>query len=208
MCLHVRVFTNWLSRISRSRAIELIASYLANADKTSIYAVAYCDFRNADTKTCVNLLGSMLVQLCTQLKHFPDELLKAYHRSSERSQYEPPIIEMISKNMATISEKRRVFIFVDAVDEMKDPHSLALGLVNLTSYATSINVLAASRNEARIQAFAYMQRVSIDYHIREVDEDIRRYVVHRLRNEPELSWLSSGLQSLALQTIWSKSKGM
>lgn len=155
------------------------------------------------------ILATILGQLCTQLKYFPEELLCAYHSSTQRGQDHFPSIEALSEAILKLSRKRLTYLFVDGIDEVEDSRSMAKHLLRLANSASQIHILVASRNDVYIQhLFKDVRRVSLEHHISEIDEDIKRYMVSRLSNNIDLAWLSPDIQSLVSVSLLSKSKGM
>ncbi|CAM1508622.1 Fc.00g054700.m01.CDS01 [Cosmosporella sp. VM-42] len=201
--LEVRNTVLWLSgppgsgkTVMMSHAIESVACTIAQLDDKAVYAFAYCDFRDPDSQNVTNILGAMLSQLCTQLRCFPDELLRAYQSSNtERNQGLFPTVEVISKAIEILSMKRRIYLLIDAIDEVGD--------------SSWINVFITSRNNVSIQrALTNARRVSLEHHVSEIDHDISQYIADRLSSDPDLVWLSPDVQSGISDSLLSKSKGM
>ena len=191
----------------RSHAIESLARNLAQSDHEAIFAYTYCDFRDPETQNVVNILGTLLSQLCIRLEQFPEELLSSYRSSAGRGQI-PPTIEMISKMLEIVATKRRVYLCIDAIDEVGDSRSLAQSLVCLTQSTPTLNVMATSRNDVDIQwTFKYAQRISLEEHIQEIDNDIERFVEHRLTSDSNFDWLLPHLQKVIMGSLLSKSRG-
>jgi hypothetical protein len=173
-----------------------------------VYAFVYCNFRNPDTQDLVNIMGAILGQICTQMRHFPQELQSSFQKSTEQGWGQPPTVEMISKVIKVLSTKRRAYLFIDGIDEVEDPKTLAEILVSLPDSSSRINVLVSSRNDVAIQrALSDVRRVSLEHHVPEIDQDIERYVAKRLSGDQDLAWLSADVQSLVSSSLLSKSKG-
>ncbi|UPK96512.1 hypothetical protein LCI18_007447 [Fusarium solani-melongenae] len=172
------------------------------------YAFVYCNFRNPDTQDLVNIMGAFLGQLCTQMGYFPKELQSSFQTSTEQGWGQPPAIEMISEEIRMVSMKRRAYLFVDGIDEVEDPKTLAEILVSLADSSSWLNILVSSRNDVAIQrALSDVRRVSLEHHVPEIDQDIGRYVAKRLSGDQDLAWLSANVQSLVSSSLSSKSKG-
>ncbi|KAI8686537.1 NACHT domain-containing protein [Fusarium keratoplasticum] len=173
-----------------------------------VHAFVYCNFRNPDTQDLVNIMGAILGQICTQMRHFPQELQSSFQKGTEQGWGQPPTVEMISKVIKLLSTERRAYLFIDGIDEVEDPKTLAEILVSLPDSSSRINVLVSSRNDVAIQrALSNVRRVSLEHHVPEIDQDIERYVAKRLSGDQDLAWLSADVQSLVSSSLLSKSKG-
>lgn len=144
-----------------------------------------------------------------QLNHFPQELIQAYKASQGQKQGLRPPLNMLASMISDISAKRQVYLFVDAIDEAEDCRSLAEYLVYLANSASTINILATSRNEVGIQkAFERARRISLEDHVSEIDRDIYKHLTDRLSRDSDLAWLSQDLQTTISEGLLSKSNGM
>ncbi|KAJ4223297.1 hypothetical protein NW759_005932 [Fusarium solani] len=194
--------------IMMSHIIESMTYHTPDDEYEPVYAFVYCNFRNPDTQDLVNIMGAILGQICTQMRHFPQELQSSFQKSTEQGWGQPPTVEMISKVIKVLSTKRRAYLFIDGIDEVEDPKTLAEILVSLPDSSSRINVLVSSRNDVAIQrALSDVRRVSLEHHVPEIDQDIERYVAKRLSGDQDLAWLSADVQSLVSSSLLSKSKG-
>lgn len=195
--------------LCRSRAIESFARGLDSNKHDTIYAFAYCNFRDPNTQNPVNILGALLAQLCAQVERFPIELLRAYERGAERNQGAPPAPSMIFEAIRILSAARNVRIFVDALDEVNDPKSLARQLMHLTTISSTISVFSTSRRIMGIErVLKDVNHVLMEDHIPEIDNDIRTVITDHILEDSDLDWLSSELQETVTSSLLSKSQGM
>ncbi|KAM0194676.1 hypothetical protein ACHAPI_006972 [Fusarium lateritium] len=190
-----------------SEIIETFPSFIAG-DEAAAYAFAYCDFRNPESQSITNILGSLLGQLCVQLEWFPENLLNAHKSSTESNQAPGPTIEVISEAIKILATSNKVWLLIDALDEARDFRSLAKTLTSLRTPESRIKTLVTSRNEVSIQRVLYdVQRVSLEHHITDIDTDIEQYVSARLSSDADLEWLSPNVQDLVTASLLAKSKG-
>ncbi|KAI8724287.1 NACHT domain-containing protein [Fusarium sp. LHS14.1] len=194
--------------IMMSHIIELMTDQTPVDEYESVHAFVYCNFRNPDTQDLVNIMGAILGQICTQMRHFPKELENSFQKSTDQGWGQPPTVEMISKVIKALSTKRRAYLFIDGIDEVEDPKSLAEILGSLSDSSSCVNVLVSSRNDVAIQrALSDVRRVSLEHHVSEIDQDIERYVAKRLTGDQDLAWLSADVQNLVSSSLLLKSKG-
>ncbi|KAK1503037.1 hypothetical protein CTAM01_05026 [Colletotrichum tamarilloi] len=155
---------------------QAIDSVAALEQQDCLSAFAYCDFRVPDTQILTNVLGTMLAQLCAQLHDFPKDLSSAHKASMEQNFGYPPTVELLSGTIASIAATKRVYLFIDAVDEVSDCKAVAEHLASLIDLTTAIKIFATSRNDVQIQrAFSSARRISMEEHLSDTDEDIQRY---------------------------------
>ncbi|EXK83840.1 hypothetical protein FOQG_11998 [Fusarium oxysporum f. sp. raphani 54005] len=191
-----------------SQAIESVASRISQGGNVAAHAFFYCDFRDPNTQSVANILGSLLGQLCTQTKFIPTPLLDAYRASTEKDGGCGPTMEMMNDIFKILSEKQKIYLLVDAADEAREYKQLANQLMSLARSTTNTNVLVTSRNEVAIQrVFTAVPRVCLEDHVSDVDKDIKRFI--KIWYEPyhDLEWLSPEVQNLVSQSILSRSQG-
>ncbi|ROT37703.1 hypothetical protein SODALDRAFT_334831 [Sodiomyces alkalinus F11] len=194
-----------------SQAIERInaSPRHTSGNCTAVSAVCYCDFRLPDSQKLSNILGSLLSQICTKTREFPENVLDCHRMCTEGNRWNPCSVDVIAKAIHAISRSTTVFIFVDAMDEMSKPRLLAEELLTLSKMSGHINILATSRNDAAIQqVLESTPRVSLENHLSEVDADIQRYVEGRLSHDDALKDISPHLQRKVLDTVKERSQGM
>ncbi|KAK0378058.1 hypothetical protein CLIM01_04604 [Colletotrichum limetticola] len=159
--------------LDRGQAIDSVA---ALEQQDCLSAFAYCDFRVPDTQILTNVLGTMIAQLCAQLHDFPKDLSSAHKASMEQNFGYPPTVELLSGTIASIAATKRVYLFIDAIDEVSDCKAVAEHLVSLIDLTTAIKIFATSRNDVQIQrAFSSARRISMEEHLSDTDEDIQRF---------------------------------
>ncbi|WKT38187.1 Ankyrin repeat [Fusarium oxysporum f. sp. vasinfectum] len=191
-----------------SHAIESVASHASKQTNETAHAFVYCDFRNSDARNLVNILGSLLGQLCTQNGQFPKQLLNTYKSSTETGEFKGPTKETICEAIKQISAKRRTFLFIDGLDEADDSKSLAHHLLSLTRSTCWVVVLVTSRNEVGIQrVFSDIHHICLEHHVSEIDQDIERLMSSRLSGDAELGWLPSETQHLVSTSLLAKCTG-
>jgi hypothetical protein len=161
-----------------------------------LLAYFYCDFRKSESKDPVNIIGSLVAQLATQLNIFPDELEQAYEQSlSSNGQHTRPTVSILCTALETLAGTRRLILLVDALDECQSPGDLSQTLKSLASTKGNINVFVTSRDEPDIsQVLSGSRRISLESHSSEISEDIRSYIGSRLQSENGLLWLSPSVK--------------
>ena len=175
----------------------------------ALHGVAYCDFRNPDSQSLANILGSLLGQLCTQLGTFPDGLLETYQRYSKPATYSGPKPALLQEWLLGLCKQRKAHLFVDALDDTEQGYQLSEILSHLVSRSTQLRVFLASRNNIKFQkSLQDASRLSLEDHVAEIDNDIQRYALHRLQSESELEWLPPAIIEMVFQSLCSKSLGV
>lgn len=144
---------------------------------------------------------------------FPSQLLREYARHTRPAFYSGPPLELIQKLLIIVSSKRRVLVFVDALDEQshQSEHELGEILWKLADGAACLNVFAASRTHhagVHKQPGEEVSQIRLEDHVVQVDTDIRRYLKRRLQSNRDLEWLSSRFLEVVLELLSSRSQGM
>jgi hypothetical protein len=171
-------------------------------------AYFYCDFRRPESQAPVNVIGSLVAQLCSKLRHFPDELQQAFVHSSSGGQNRKPSLSILSTKIKLLARNQKIILLVDALDEC-DQRSDILKAISSLEAADNINILITSRAEVDIQdGLDFFTRLRIESRLSEVDEDIRKYINHRLESDQKLLWLKPSIRSDVMESLNSKSQGM
>ncbi|PGH18846.1 hypothetical protein AJ79_00259 [Helicocarpus griseus UAMH5409] len=148
-------------------------------------AYFYCDYKDQIYQTPENILGSLLKQLLRQLREIPQDVLDIYKERVKLSKH----FELADVN--TLLEKLklgyhfwRVYVCLDAIDEVKDAGILLECLQNLPPF---VHILLTIRSSAlRIVENHITRSRYIEIEAR--GSDIRRFLEHAIANanEPEI----------------------
>ncbi|EGO23469.1 hypothetical protein SERLADRAFT_469424 [Serpula lacrymans var. lacrymans S7.9] len=143
----------------------------------------YCNHKDQSTQTTYNLVASLLKQLVQDFPH-TFERVNTEYRSHREKQIRPTLSEVCNTLKKEFSEFSRVFIVVDALDEVSEDDSRAELLTSLQVIGASL--LVTSRDIPIIgTALRGNQRMDI----RARHDDICKYIEGRIRSGSHLTQL-------------------
>ncbi|PSN73160.1 hypothetical protein BS50DRAFT_672111 [Corynespora cassiicola Philippines] len=175
---------------------SIIISYLQERYRNDNVGIAYYYFNYTldQTQSAEVVLACLLKQLLQSHWSVPDDIKRVWklHRADQSSPLHEELLESLSKVIKSYS---RVFVVIDALDQLHVTDGMALDklLTSLfvTQQLTPFNLLATTRHESDITA-RFQKRILKD--IRATTEDVGAYVdtrIHdllrgRIGRDPEL----------------------
>jgi hypothetical protein len=171
-------------------------------------AYFYCDFRRPEFQDPVNVVGSLVAQLCSQLGYFPDKLETAFAHCSSGGQKRRSTLPLLMEVLAILAVERKVILLVDAIDECNKRGDFFGAISNLEK-EDGISMLITSRAEMEIQdALFFFKNLRIESNLQEVGYDISQYIDHRLVSDRKLLWLNPSIRTDIRDLLNSRSHGM
>ncbi|KAI9148819.1 putative ankyrin repeat protein [Paramyrothecium foliicola] len=137
-------------------------------------AYLYCNFKRQDEQTVRHFFTSLLKQLAQALPTLPPEM-RQHYSDHEKSNTQPGIHEVLDFLQSVIGKYSRVFIVVDALDEIQANDRRASLLEGLTKFQDKfkINIFATSRSDPETQARLKLKDV---LEIRAAGKDVQAYL--------------------------------
>jgi hypothetical protein len=158
------------------------------APSSPILLYFFFDFRETEKQSLEEMARSLAYQLYTQDENFQqplDSLLIACDDGYRKPTAEQLLEPIMENSLAT---DHKVYLILDALDECTVPRQELLAWIEKVAECTSqkIHLLATSRKEPDIDSIIGRdnlmdQRIAIQTEV--VDEDIRAYILHRLRTD-------------------------
>ncbi|KAJ7589405.1 hypothetical protein C8J56DRAFT_784674, partial [Mycena floridula] len=162
----------------------------------------YCDYRQQEAQTPIQLLGSVLKQLVQQHPVLSDHLL-TLHRTNLSRDAHPSTPELFAALQNEVLLYSQVYIVVDALDECSENNKARelffpnhhQGLWSLTDH---VHLLVTSRDIPPIsQEFGNTPKISIEAH----KEDLETYIRGRITTDNKLKKLVKDDSALAAEII-------
>jgi ankyrin repeat domain-containing protein 50 len=146
---------------------------MCDSNSTDRYAYFYFDFNSK--WTAVDMLRSIIVQLCTS--QIPPELHQLY-QECVRAQRQPHQISLIKIFSALLTTSHRTFVILDALDECEDRNKLLEIIIEMmASSSTYLNILVTSRKEQDIEdELVSLINTLLNLEEAVVDRDIALYI--------------------------------
>jgi hypothetical protein len=185
-------------------------SLTRDTDNQPLLAFFYCDFRKPSSQSAINVIGSLVAQICSQIGRCPEELKRAFDGSKAGSgPQKRPSFTVLRDVLLSLSRFTDIVLLIDAVDECAGRKDLLDFLVSIQHASQEISILVTSRDEVDIrEALTSFTNVSIENHTSQIDEDIEYYIEHRLSIDPRLQSLQAPLKRGIKQSLKAKSGGM
>lgn len=195
------------SHRSSSRLVTELEGNCSPLPKNSVSAYFYCTFSSRESQDVINVVGSLVAQVCRLSNELPPELKRAFMHSKYGNKR--PTLELLGDILIKISQTRRIALLIDAVDECDDRGRLLRFMSDLRETCGHINILITSRKEADIaQLLSSFSNVSMEDHVKDVDEDISLYIQTKLETDERIQWLKEPVKAEILRTLNYRSAGM
>jgi hypothetical protein len=163
----------------------------------------YCYFGRAQDES-PHLLRWVIDQLVRCSQYIPNEILDCYYAGQQPSM--PTLVLALS---LLLKKFRKVYLFVDALDESLERQNLLDLLLKLAGPGfENISLLVMSREEIDIKAAIGNASQSLSLSNSFVEEDIRKYVRNQLRTHRKLCGLRSSMQTEIENSLVEGANGM
>jgi len=167
-------------------------------------ASVYCNYKEENNQTAINLLASVWMQLAHDSEISPD--VHELYQSCVSRGTRPNLKEVSVVLQFKMNEFSRLFVVVDALDECSTTEIVFIQ--ELLKLHPALNLFVTSRHAPdTIQSFKY----AISIEITANSTDIYSYVASRAKSDPNLARLTTGdarLQEIIIDTVTSNAKGM
>jgi len=191
-----------------SSVVEDLRQHCETSRNSKIFYF-YFSFADVDKQSYENLLCSLLSQLAQ------DEPCRSLvQREYQNSTPNPPETSALEKILLNcVSQFQDTFIAMDALDECPDLEDTRQDLLDhlekLISKAPNIKMFVTSREIHQIGDFMRKQGAKVcPVGIRQVDADIRRFVLGGLSRDPKLYRLKEATKVMILNSFTARSDGM
>ena len=191
-----------------STAIEDIRDHCGqNVDEAC--AFFYFSFSDEHKQSDRDLLRSLVAQL-----GWREPGLSMLRQAYEKHDRSVPSLDELKKILtASIAAWKKVYLFLDALDECPEEHDVRQGVLDqieaLTSHAPNLNIFITSRELPQIrESMAALSFESLRVATSAVDADIRVYVATQLSHDRHFRKFGSTTLGLIETTISGKADGM
>ena len=172
-------------------------------------AYLYCDYKNREQQTTMDLIAILLKQLIRKNISLPDSIHDLYKRHEERKTR--PSLEEISQSLSSvIGSFSRAFIVVDALDELSDNDGTCFRLLSelfrvRDSSPSRVGLFATSRYIPHITD-RFRECTKLD--IRANDDDMSSYLWSHVPTLPSCVSEASGLDKEIIAEVVKTANGM
>ena len=205
----------WLRGIPGSGKTVLLSSLLEQCfaepgEPGSVLLYYYLDFRKQESLKPEALLGTLLCQLCTQLRTIPPDVQSFIERhSQEGGRLTEPSYESLHEVLCSaLSACKAATILIDGLDELPERSQLVGLCGGLTDRGgPPVRVLISSRDEYDIrEGLERWRPVSIP--VEAADDDVRTFISSSIDGNRKLSRLSPDLRNTIKRSLIERAHGM
>ena len=164
-------------------------------------AMFYCDFRDQQKQTAINIIGTILKQLVVRgevPEHVRAAFRKAKNEVGGRRLRLPDMIRVLKQAIAIFPQ---VFICIDALDECLPKHLLELlaSLKGILEESPRTRIFVTGRPQVEVEIARHFTTSAVP--ISPKTHDIKRYLENKLEKDTEHYAMSAGLRAEILRII-------
>ena len=167
-------------------------------------ACFYCDFKGHKSQSATGVLAALLKQLVAGVEPIPKGVKKEFEGAKGKVDGRAPRLrEIHTMFIKSISSLRRGFICIDALDEFPTKHRPELwdALQQIVQKCPNIRLFVTGRPHIREEVKKYFPGYPDLSSIKPTDDDIREYVIMRLKKDPESEAMDPELEADILRII-------
>jgi hypothetical protein len=169
--------------INRSIVVDQLREQFKDKVGVAI-ACMYCNYKDKDVQTLANLIGSLWTQLIRDRASISTDAEDLYKSHIDRGT-RPTLDEVFEVLKSEISRYSKVFVVVDALDELPAEDQLQANLlIRLQALQPVVNLMVTSRFVDNIERkFRGMPKLEISAS----PKDLQTYAVNRISHSDRLS---------------------
>ena len=169
--------------VNRSIVVDHLREQFKDKKDVGI-ACIYCNYKEKDVQTLVNLTGSLLIQLIQGRALISTDVEDLYKSHVDKGTRPTPD-EVLKVLQSELSRYSKVFVVVDALDEFQTGDQLQASLLAvLRALKPVVNLMVTSRFVDNIEReFRGMPMLEISAS----PKDVQTYVVNRISHSDRLS---------------------
>lgn len=201
---------NYHVKRHRTTILEEMLSELGERDKLAYF---YCSFSDSESLDPINILGSILAQLCSPEECIRGTVGELYEKNTKafgkpQRLGSEKLVELI---LQQINDDHRTLIFLDAINECGSSHAILSNIESLlTRSGARIHICLSSINERDIED--HLQKLPNLYvknlEQQEMTIDINILVCDYLENHSRLKQHSRKLKDEIISALTQGAQGM
>ena len=145
----------------------------------------YCDYQAQKDQSAVNLVGGLLRHIALGGVGNVGEIQNAFEKSKQGGGKGLRLPEMLDLFVKTISSLERVYICVDAMDELLPQHrsEFLRGLQRIIQEASNTRLFVTGRPHIRVELDKHLTKEAYTIHIVPDQGDIARYLSRKMDDD-------------------------
>ena len=172
----------------------------------------YCDYQAQKDQSAVNMVGSLLQQVAAGAVVVPGEIKSAFEESKKGGGQGLRLPDMVKLLIETMSSIERVYICVDALDELlpQDRSEFLRASRQIIQATPNVRLFLTARHHINAELDKHLARGAYIIHIVADQGDIARYVSQKMDDDdardPDL--MTENLKRDIIETMLEKSAEM
>jgi len=172
----------------------------------------YCDYQAQKDQSAVNMIGGLLRQVGLGVAGIVGEIKNAPDRSRQGGGNGLRLQEMLGLFVKIVGSLERVYICVDAIDELVPDHrsEFLRALQQITQEAPNTRLFLTGRPHIRRELDNHLRKSVYTIHIIPDQGDIAKYLSRKIDDagarEPDL--MTENLKNDIMKTMLEKASGM
>ncbi|KGO76430.1 hypothetical protein PITC_073120 [Penicillium italicum] len=181
-------------------------TYMASQGQSMCVAYFYCTISDFASQNAKNVLGSLVAQLSGTVPSILDEIRTVYKKGPKNQAHRFPIeLSVLEAAIAkSASEKTKIVLLVDAINESHDMQLLEASLLKLASLSSNIRVLITTTTIMSSIKHPIASVLNISGKSR---GDIGTFIKYRLQTDNTLRNLASEFQAEIEYTLLRNADG-
>ena len=147
----------------------------------------YCDYQAQREQSAVNMIGGLLSQVSLGATRVPDKIQSAFEESRLRGGQGLRLPDMLSLFIQVVSSLDRVYICVDAMDELLPMNRFEFlrALQQIIQEAPNTRLFLTGRPHIRGELDKHLTKGAYSMHIVPDQGDIARYISRKLDDDDD-----------------------
>ena len=170
----------------------------------------YCDYQAQKDQSAVNMIGSLLRQIALGAVGIPGEIQNAFDKSRQGGGKSLRLVEMRELFVKIIGSYERVYICVDAMDELLPQHrsEFIRALQQIIQEAPNTRLFLTGRPHVRGELDKHLNRGAHTIQIVPDQEDIARYLSRKIDDDEDPDLMTENLKRDIMKTMLEKASEM
>ena len=200
--------------LTRNKISSLVIDTLCKQARGQNIAVLYlyCDYQARKDQSATKIIGSLLRQVAAATARVPDEIRGAFEESKKRGGKRLRLPDMLKLFVSIISSMERVYICIDAVDELlpQNRSEFLRALRQVVEKTSNVRLFLTGRPYIRRELDKHLTRGAYIIHIVPDQEDITRYLSRKIDDDDDRDsdLMTENLKDDIMKTMLEKFSGM
>ena len=163
----------------------------------------YFDFAARNEQSPANMLGSLLRQFVSGLEGIPEAIIQDFRKQKKGIGGRGLQVSGVLKMFQAITNTKRMFICVDALDECVPEHRMVVleSLRQILQESPNARIFMTGRPQVRSDVEKRLDGAATFVSIQPTADGVVRYLRDRLRNDTTPEIMSSALEAEIMKTI-------